>query len=128
MNVLGYRVSDENGFSVQLTIDGAPLAGLVGARDSWIPYWLFEGDLPRYGDRADDRRIVAVCSCGEYGCGCTVCQVRAAEDGSLTFCEFELDVTADGASKSFLVARDNYRAVLSAMLEEVQAFKDSRDR
>jgi hypothetical protein len=131
MNILGYRVNDQNGMSVELTIDGEPLATLVGARDSWIPYWLFGDGLPVYEEghsgSTDAMRIIAVCSCGEYGCGCTVCRVGSAEKDVVAFRGFDMDVGADGSTQEFLVARQNYEAVISGILESVRAFNNTRE-
>ena len=62
MNILGYRVSDQNGLSFELVFDGKPLSELIGARDTPIPFWLFKKgmtDLPPYApERGDEVRVV----------------------------------------------------------------------
>ena len=65
MNTLSYRQTDDNGLSFELLVDGEPLGAMVGARDSAIPYWIVEDDLPHlppHGEEPDPEiRIVAVC-------------------------------------------------------------------
>ena len=86
MNVLSYECTDDNGLSFLLLVDGEPLVRLLGSLDWAIPYYLllFGDDLP-CGSRCDgkkgpDIRIVAVCSCGEEGCGSTPCRVTPEGD------------------------------------------------
>jgi hypothetical protein len=119
MNKLSYRLTDDNGLSFELLVDGEPLGDRVGARDNAVPYWIVHDDLPHYppgGAQPDPEiRIVAVCSCGEYGCGHTSCRV-IPEAGCVTFCDFDGDANRVGRQKTFQFTRSNYDAVVSELV------------
>lgn len=116
MNTLDYRCTDDNGLSFELLVDGQPLGVLVGARDTAIPYWIIEDDLPYFpphGTKHDpDLRIVAVCSCGEYGCGHTRCRILRSDE-LVIISDFDLDCSREGRIKQFTFIRKNYEAVVS---------------
>jgi hypothetical protein len=126
MNVLDYRTSDENGLSFELLVDGQPLGTLVGARDTMIPYWIIEDDLPYFpphGPRHDsDVRIVTVCSCGEYGCGHTECRVIRGNDG-VVFRDFDMDCTREGRLTQFTFFRENFDAVVGEIVAKARERK-----
>lgn len=47
MNTLSFRATEDYGLSIELLIDGQPLAKLSpDDPDTKIPYYYFEGDLP----------------------------------------------------------------------------------
>jgi hypothetical protein len=119
MNTLSYRQTDGNGLSFELLVDGQPLGAVVGARDNAIPYWIIKDDLPHLPplgkETEPEMRIVAVCSCGEYGCSHTRCRV-IPEGDCITLCEFDVDVSREGRNKVFRFAQLNYDAVVSAMV------------
>ena len=48
MNALSFRTSTENGLSFELLVDGEPLGKLIGSRDTEIPFWLIDDDLPYF--------------------------------------------------------------------------------
>jgi hypothetical protein len=128
MNKHGYRCTDENGLSFERLVDGEPLGQLVGARDTAIPYWIIEDDLPYYPPHWETHdpeiRIVAVCSCGEYGCGHTQCRVIRSE-ASVILREFDMDCTAEGRQRQFEIARDSYDFVVSQIVAKA---REQRDR
>jgi hypothetical protein len=125
MNTLSYRCTDDNGRSFELLVDGRPLGELVGAQDHAIPYWIVKDDLPHYppdGEEADPEiRIVAVCSCGEYGCGHTQCRVISEGDG-ITFRDFDVAVSPEGKQTVFRFARSNYDAVVREVVRLSREF------
>ena len=126
MNELAYRRTDENGLSFELLVDGDRLGDLVGAQDAAIPYWIIDDDLPYFPPQGashhPELRIVAVCSCGEYGCGHTQCRVIRADD-SVVFRDFDMDCTPDGHRKQFTFARDNYDHVIAQIVDDAQQYK-----
>jgi hypothetical protein len=128
MNTLGYRCIEDNGLSFELLVDGQPLGILVGAGDTAIPYWIVEGDLPYFppnsATRDRDLRIVAVCSCGEYGCGHTRCRVVRSEQ-SVVFRDFDLNCNPGGRLKQLTFSKSNYESVVS---EIVARARERRDR
>jgi len=46
MNQLTVKVTDVNGKSFELLVDGVPLSELLDDGRDGIPYWLVEDDLP----------------------------------------------------------------------------------
>lgn len=126
MSILDYRTNNDNGLSFELLVDGQPLGTLVGAKDTSIPYWIIENDLPNVppqGQPLDpDLRIVAVCSCGEYGCGHTECRVIRGED-SVVFRDFDMDCSREGRMSQFTFSRANYDRVVSEIVKRAQERK-----
>jgi len=130
MNTLSFRTSYENklnGLSFELLVDGKPISGLIGARDSEIPYWLFDDDLPYFPPFGDDRdmsqRIVTVCVCGEYGCGHTHCRL-ASSDEMVELFDFDADVSTEGSKKKFLFSRSNYEQVVKEIVHIARNYAD----
>ena len=131
MNELAYRRTDENGLSFELLIDGDRLGDLVGAQDAAIPYWIIEDDLPSFPPQGSSQhpelRIVAVCSCGEYGCGHTQCRVIRTEDG-VVFRDFDIDCTPEGSRKRFAFTRDNYDHVVGEIVDAARRYKQHQEQ
>jgi hypothetical protein len=115
MNTLSFRTSDQNVLSFELLVDGRPLGELVGARDWAFPFWIVVDDLPRFPPHGESRepesRIVCCCSCGEYGCGHTRCQV-VRESDEVVIRDFDLDVSREGRGKVFRFPLANYSSVV----------------
>ena len=122
MNILSYRKTDDNGLSFELLVDGQPLGELIGSRDMGIPYWIFEDDLPYFPPHAQEHdpevRIVAVCSCGEYGCGHAQCHV-VREGETIVFHSFDCDVSPEGSEHKFRFSTANYDFVILEIIREV---------
>jgi hypothetical protein len=116
MATLDYRCSTDDGYlAFELHVDGQPLALLVRySSGTAIPYWIIHGDLPTFpprGSQADPTvRIVAVCSCGEYGCGHVRCRV-VQEGNEVVFRDFKLTY-GDSADVQFYFSTEHYRAVV----------------
>lgn len=128
MNALTLQILDDLGLSFVLLVDGRPMGDLVSTLvDSLIPYWIVDDDLPRFpplGESAGDSvtRIIAVCSCGEYGCGHTRCQVHS--DGDRVVLEdFENDVSDTGRTRRFEFKLPNYNAIVREVVARAQAHK-----
>jgi hypothetical protein len=124
VNTLSFRTSTENGLSFELLVDGQSLASLIGAGDSEIPYWLVEDDLPYFPPFGEERnlakRIVTVCSCGEYGCGHAQCDF-SRKDGVVEFSKFDWDVSAVGSTKVFRFSASNYEDVVKQIVALAKA-------
>lgn len=115
MNTLSYRCTDDNGLSFELLVDGQPLGERVSSTHAAIPYWIIETGLPHLTEAEPDVRMVAVCSCGEYGCGHTRC--RVVRDGDVVlFYDFDLDIRTKGRGEVFEFARSNYDEVVSEIV------------
>ena len=71
--------SDEYSFSVELRINVCRLSAILESEYGAIPYWLLAEGLPVLSTPHDGGQtatcIVAVCNCGEYGCGHIQCDV-----------------------------------------------------
>jgi len=82
MNKLTFRRTDEDELTFELLVDGLPLGERVGAPGNGIPHrYVFDSlpSIPPYPDQAPadpTLRLVAVCKCGEFGCGYTACRVH----------------------------------------------------
>jgi hypothetical protein len=126
MNRLSYRRTDDNGLSFELLVDGEPLGALVGARDNAIPYRIVDDDLPHLPPRGEEPdayiRIVAVCSCGEYGCGHTQCRL-ISEGDCVWLCDFDGDSSHEGRQRAFQFARSNYDAVVAEVVKLTREYK-----
>jgi hypothetical protein len=114
MNTLTIEVSEENGLSFELLIDGKPMGMLLEDGNEGIPYWLANDGLPTYppsGKTASPHvRIVSVCGCGEYGCGHSRCNVTQ-DNESVVFSDFVGDVGAKGQTFHFQFPLAQYQAV-----------------
>jgi hypothetical protein len=136
MNTLTYQCSEVNGLSFTLLVNGQPLVALVGGMDREIPFHLVDDGLPDASDvavqnwvaaiphfRGCEReiRLVAVCDCGEPGCGCTFC--RVVRDGkTVAFCDFLGSGIAAVVEKEFRFSRRNYEAVLAEIQARAREF------
>jgi hypothetical protein len=78
--------------------------------ESSIPFWLVEGDLSAPYESPtsslDCDRIVAVCSCGELGCGGTTARVSKYLD-VVMFSDFK----PSSSRKALVFTRTNYDEV-----------------
>lgn len=122
MNHLSFRsiTDDLNGLSFELLIDGKPLTEAVGCDYSSIPYWLVEGDLLATNEMPSSlavcNRIVAVCSCGEFGCGGAHARVTKNSD-TVKFSDFAGDIQSGVRDETFVFTRSNYDEVVRQMTE-----------
>jgi hypothetical protein len=136
MNILSYDCTDANGGSFALLVDGQPLAALTGSLDREVPLYLIEEDdlprptdsavlpwlanIPHYRGHLVELRVVGVCSCGEQGCGCTVC--RVVRDGDLVVL---LDALGSGiaavSEKEYRFSRANFEAVVKGIRDHARA-------
>ena len=131
MNVLSYlpRSSPDN-LGFELTVDGRSLPGILGVteEDRLLPWWLLQpAGLPP-NDEPDDppgRHLVAVCSCGEPGCGRTTCVVTS-EGATIRLGGFTSDSAEADLPVTFVFTQANYTAVFQAMAAEGQRFGAAR--
>jgi hypothetical protein len=80
-------------------------------------------DLPPYSpERGAEVRIVAVCSCGEYGCGRSLCRV-VHEDDSVLFHDFEGDLGSEKSLKGFRFSSVNYSSVISEIVKRANEYE-----
>jgi hypothetical protein len=131
MNVLGYQCGDANLGSFTLLVDGQPLGALIGGMDRDIPFYLVEEGLPRptdiaelqwvngvaqYRGRIGEVHVVGVCSCGEAGCGCTVCRV-VREGEAVVFRDFLGPGIPRLLETGFRFSLSNYQAVMGGIAQ-----------
>ena len=126
MNQLTVKVTDVNGKSFELLVDGVPLSELLDDGRDGIPYWLVEDDLPYlppHGTpRQDGIHIVTVCNCGEYGCGHSHCRVTKTEQ-NVVFDQFQCGRRKKPESMRFTFDRAQYDEVVRTILSETQKEK-----
>lgn len=124
MNTLSVEVSDENGLSFELLVDGQPISRWLVDGNEGIPYWIVDDGLPTLppGEPSADPsiRIVSVCSCGEYGCGHSRCKVREEGD-AIIFESFLGDVASSGRKAQFRFPRPQYEQVSRLISEQARA-------
>lgn len=126
MNFLSYksRSSQLNGLIFDLLIDQKTIPELIGCASSGIPYFLVQSDLPGVNDeptlKPDCRRIVAVCSCGEFGCGGISARVFKTEN-SVVFSDFVSD-NGPIMNKQFEFTRANYDKVLRVISDDASRY------
>lgn len=129
MNLLSFAVSTNPiyGLEFELLIDEKTLPQVIGCNESEssIPFWLVEGDLSAPDESptslSDCDRIVAVCGCGEFGCGGTTARVTKYRD-AVMFSEFKPSSSAT-SSRAFIFTRTNYDEVLRQMTEMAMQYR-----
>ena len=126
MNQLTVKVTDENGKSFELLVDGVPLFELLNDGNDGIPYWIVEDDLPYFPPHGTPRqegiRIVTVCNCGEYGCGHSHCRVTKTEQ-NVVFDQFQCDRRKEPETTRFTFDRAQYDDVVRTIVTETQKEK-----
>src|SRR5512138_2522685 len=131
MNVLSFLSrSSPDSLGFELTVDGQSLPGILGVTDEdrLLPWWLVQPLGLPFNDEPDDppgRHLVAVCSCGEPGCGRTTCVVTPEAD-TIRLTDFHSDSAEADLPVSFVFSLANYAAVFQAMAAEGQRFGTSR--
>ena len=128
INTLDYRSSAKHKLSFELLIDGKPIGSVVGSSDTAIPYWLFQtgvalSPLNNLESHAE-KRVIAVCSCGSYGCSCVQCNVTQSWDGNILFRDFTIDqYHSDNAFNMlmFTFSSVNYDFVVTKIYQEIKA-------
>jgi hypothetical protein len=125
MNTLSFRTSEENGFSIELLIDGQSFIELVGYDSSLIPHYMFEGDLPQgyWGEADPNIKCIGICCCGAPGCGDEECRVIRQGD-VVIFRDFSGIVNPKHPSNrnegiEFRVSSVNYDSVMADIMRQV---------
>lgn len=125
MNTLSFRTTEDHGLSIELLIDGQPLAQMFpDDPDTKIPYYDFEGGLPLgyWGQEDSSIKCIGVCICGHSGCGRTECRVvREGETvvfRNISSCVNPHHPEKDGG-KEFRVTSANYDAVTADIMKQV---------
>ncbi len=131
MNALSFLPrSSPDSLGFELTVDGRSLPDILGVTDEdrLLPWWLVQpAGLPP-NDEPDDppgRHLVAVCSCGEPGCGRTTCVV-SSENDTIRLTDFHSDSAETDVPVSFVFSLANYVSVFQAMAAEAQRFGAAR--
>ncbi|MDQ6786949.1 MAG: hypothetical protein M3033_09095 [Acidobacteriota bacterium] len=128
INILSYETCEENGLSFELILDGKPLADYVKFKDTKIPYWIIDKGLPRYGFDIEDKideRIVAVCSCGEYGCDCVLCEVQF-DNQFVTLKGFRRERGSDLKQVEFKLNSENFHDIESKISKDAEKYNQEK--
>lgn len=128
MNILSYKMFDDNGGSFVLLVDGIELAELVNFDDSLIPFWISGKGIPTFPPHQSfedvNERIIAVCGCGEYGCDCLTCKIEI-EDEFVKFYEFKRPSFSRVIDKTFRFTKENFREVEKQIAIDAEKIKKS---
>lgn len=132
LNVLSYRIIENDSkytenLLFELLIDGEPICGnLAETGDNAIPYYEFENkDLPYFQCENNDVRqyIIAVCVCGNSGCGSETCQIIKESD-YVIFKDFSSGCSLLGEEDEFIFSRGNYDSVINQILKRISEFEE----
>lgn len=127
MNILGYRSVENHTLSFELLVDGESIAEVVGSSDTAIPYWLFKNGtalspIARLGSDTE-KRVVAVCSCGTFGCSCIRCNVVRSWDGNVVFRDFTTNPFSSNSVFNLLMfcfSSVNYDSVVTKIIQKIK--------
>lgn len=132
LNVLSYRIIENDSkytekLLFELLIDGQPICGnLAETGDNAIPYYEFEnGDLPYFREEYKSVRqyIIAVCVCGNSGCGSESCQIIKQGD-YVIFKDFSSGCSLSTENYEFIFSRENYDSVINQILKRINEFEE----
>lgn len=113
----------------ELQVDERPLGELVVAPGTFIPQRYIDADLPTIPPYPGeipveaDIRLIAVCKCGEYGCGHAKCRVIYAAD-HVSFKDFSDSRSSIAPSAEFAFSRANYEGVISSIVRLANLHRD----
>jgi hypothetical protein len=130
MNILSYQSLESHGLSFEILVDGEPIGKKIGSSGTSVPYWLFKTGvalhpLNRIGTDME-KRVVAVCSCGEYGCSSMSCNIVRSWDDNIVFRDFERVPFSSNPffdPSLFYFSPINYDSVISEIFEEIHKFR-----
>ena len=130
-NILDFQASKNHKLSFELLVDGRPIGEIAGSSAISILYWLFKTGVALFPlnclDSDSGKRIVAVCPCGEYGCGCVRCDVVKSWDGNIVFRDFTTDPFCSESKFNtlmFCFSAVNYDSVVSRILHEIEEYEN----
>lgn len=126
MNYLSYRIIWKQLLDrrYEFLVDGKPLLELVethnkdgmplSIRSSVIPWVPLQDDDPH-------RMMIAICHCGEWGCGHDDCELELNERFAVMsqFCKWK----DDPPNTEFEFSRENYNAVVGAIQVEAEFYQ-----
>ena len=134
MNTLSFRTTEDNGLSIELLIDGQPLAALSpDDEDTKIPFYDFDGDLPLgyWGQEDASIKCIGVCICGHAGCGGVECRVVRKGD-TVIFRDISVCVNPrypnNNDGREFCVTSANYDLIIAGIMNEVNDYKVRSNR
>jgi hypothetical protein len=127
MNILDYLSIEDYTLSFELLVDGQPISKLVGTSDTVIPYRLFKNGIAlspikRLSSNIE-KRVVAVCSCGEWGCSSTRCDVVKSWDENIIFRDFLTKISSPASEFNgfmFYFSPVNYDSVMTEIFQKIE--------
>lgn len=132
INILDYQsIENQNDtLSFELLVDGKSISQLVGTLDKAIPYWLFKNGTalsPIEHLRSNtEKRVVAVCSCGQWGCSSTRCDVVKSWDGNIIFRDFLTKISSSASEFNifmFCFSPINYNSVITGIFQKIEEYE-----
>jgi hypothetical protein len=123
MNILNFKPIYENhGICIDLYIDDKSIYEIFDKNIYSLPYWIFDDDLPYYppGEKENNsRRIIGVCSCGEYGCGNINCEIKETRENIEIF-DFQGDVRKEHRSLRFIFDKLKFNETIKEILNIIE--------
>jgi hypothetical protein len=130
MNILDYRSIENHTLSFELLVDGKPISKLVGTSDIAIPFRLFKNGIALSPierlSRNIEKRVVAVCSCSEWGCSSTRCDVVKSWDGNIIFRDFLTKISSPASEFNtfmFCFSPVNYDSVMTEIFQKIEEYE-----
>jgi hypothetical protein len=130
MNILDYRSIENHTLSFELLVDGKSISKLVGTSDTAIPYRLFNNGIAlspieRLNSNIE-KRVVAVCSCSEWGCSSIRCDVVRSWDGNIIFRDFLTKISSPASEFNafiFCFSPVNYDSVMTEIFQKIEEYE-----
>jgi hypothetical protein len=130
MNILDYRSIENHTLSFELLVDGESISELVGTSDTAIPYRLFKNGIALSPiarlNRNIGKQVVAVCSCSEWGCSSTRCDVVKSWDGNIIFRDFLTKISSPASEFNvfmFSFSPVNYDSVITEIFQKIEEYE-----
>lgn len=126
MNYLSYRIIWKQLLDrrYEFLVDGKPLLEIVETRNKeGVPLWIRSSVIPWVPLQGDNphRMMIAICHCGEWGCGHDDCELELNERFAVMsqFCKWK----DEPPMTEFEFSRENYNAVVSAIQVEAEFYQ-----
>ena len=128
MNSISLLSTNDDGLTFCFLVDEQLLGEILGAPGNGIPHRYIVDSLPSIPPYPNvtptepSLRLVAVCTCGEFGCGHTKCRIRYTEQ-QVSMSEFVTKDKPSTKNHSFRFDSNDFNRVISRMIDEANRFR-----